>query len=256
MEFNLHTHTKRCGHASGEDEEYVKAAIEAGIKTLGFSDHAPFLFPDEKEQYHCVKTAEACDYIESLLALKKKYSDRIDIHIGFEMEYYPTHFDGMLEYAKELGAEYLILGQHAIYDGKCFVHGIKESEEDFKEYSRCVIEAMKTGAFTYLAHPDLMQLSGNDELYENEIRKIAIASRELNVPLEINMLGIREGRCYPAEKFWKIAGEEGAPVTVGIDAHAPSAMLEKEAYPVAKWFIRKHKLNYIGQAEIKKICAK
>ena len=26
---NYHTHTKRCGHAIGEDEEYVVNAIEA-----------------------------------------------------------------------------------------------------------------------------------------------------------------------------------------------------------------------------------
>ena len=30
MDYNLHTHTKRCGHASGEDEEYVLAAKSFG----------------------------------------------------------------------------------------------------------------------------------------------------------------------------------------------------------------------------------
>ena len=30
---NYHTHTTRCYHASGKDEEYVKAAIKAGEKT-------------------------------------------------------------------------------------------------------------------------------------------------------------------------------------------------------------------------------
>ena len=34
---NWHTHTKRCGHAIGEDEDYVKVAIEGGLKTLGLS---------------------------------------------------------------------------------------------------------------------------------------------------------------------------------------------------------------------------
>ena len=253
MEYNLHTHTKRCGHASGEDEEYVKAAMEAGIKTLGFSDHAPFLFPDGKQQPHCVQIENAEKYIKSILRLKEKYSDFIDIHVGFEMEYYPTHFDEMLGYVKGLGAEYLILGQHAIYDGKYFVHGIKESEEDFNEFIRCTLEAMKKGVFSYVAHPDLMQLSGNDELYLDGARRLAVASRELDIPLEINLLGVRGGRCYPSEKFWKVAGEEGSPVTVGIDAHAPSALLEKEAFPVAKWLIKKYHLNYVEMANIRKL---
>ena len=34
-----HTHTYRCGHADGEDEEYVLEAIAAGVRKLGFSDH-------------------------------------------------------------------------------------------------------------------------------------------------------------------------------------------------------------------------
>ena len=253
MDYNLHTHTKRCGHASGEDEEYVLAAIDAGIKTLGFSDHAPYLFPDGNEQCHCIQAKDAKEYFEGLTVLKEKYRDKIDIHLGLEMEYYPKHFDGMLSYARSLGAEYLILGQHAIYDGGYFVHGIKDSEEKFKEYIRCTIEAMRTGVFSYLAHPDLMQLSCNDELYEEEIRRLISVSSELDIPLEINLLGVRDGRCYPCEKFWRIAGELSAPVTIGIDAHAPSALLDTEAEPVAKWLIKKLRLNYVGMAKIRNL---
>ena len=42
MKVNLHTHTYRCGHAEGTEEEYVLAAIENGYVKLGFSDHTPF----------------------------------------------------------------------------------------------------------------------------------------------------------------------------------------------------------------------
>ena len=31
MKYNYHTHTSRCFHARGTDEEYVLAAIEAGF---------------------------------------------------------------------------------------------------------------------------------------------------------------------------------------------------------------------------------
>jgi histidinol-phosphatase (PHP family) len=250
MDYNFHTHTVRCGHASGSDEEYVLAAIESGIKVLGFSDHAPFLFPDGRQQAHCVQVDRAIDYVDSINSLKKKYADKIDIHVGFEMEYYPSYFDGMLDYVKKVGAEYLILGEHAIYDGNYFVHGVKDSKEDYCEYVKCVVEAMETKAFTYVAHPDLMQLRYCDGDFEKGAREIARASLRLNIPLEINLLGIREGRCYPTERFWRIAAEEGAPVTVGIDAHSPSAILDKGAFSVAEWFIRKHRLNYVGMPKI------
>ncbi|MFR6590052.1 MAG: PHP domain-containing protein [Gallintestinimicrobium sp.] len=43
---NYHTHTKRCMHAEGTEADYVKAALNAGLDVLGFSDHGPF--PDNR----------------------------------------------------------------------------------------------------------------------------------------------------------------------------------------------------------------
>ena len=43
--YNFHNHTYRCGHATGTDEEYVLEAIKNGYEVMGFSDHAPYLFP-------------------------------------------------------------------------------------------------------------------------------------------------------------------------------------------------------------------
>lgn len=253
IDYNLHTHTKRCGHALGEDEEYVLRAIEAGIKVLGFSDHAPVKFSDGREQSHSVKTYEAKGYVESILSLGEKYSDKIKLHSGFEMEYYPTYFKEMLDLARRSGAEYLILGQHAIYDGEVFTHRTTESEELFTEMVRCILEAMQSGVFSYVCHPDLMNFRGDQRVYENEMKKIAKTSRELDIPLEINLLGIREGRVYPTERFFEIAGAEGAPITIGIDAHSPSALLDTDAYCVADWLIRKHHLNYVGMPKIRRL---
>lgn len=41
MLIDYHTHHVRCGHASGELEEYVKRGIEIGLTQLGLSDHMP-----------------------------------------------------------------------------------------------------------------------------------------------------------------------------------------------------------------------
>ena len=50
IKYNYHTHTKRCGHAIGNDEDYVINAIKAGYKILGFSDHAPYIIPKKGER--------------------------------------------------------------------------------------------------------------------------------------------------------------------------------------------------------------
>lgn len=42
QQFNYHTHTTRCGHACGRDEDYVIQAIRNGYKKIGFSDHMPY----------------------------------------------------------------------------------------------------------------------------------------------------------------------------------------------------------------------
>ena len=256
MDYNLHTHTTRCRHAEGSDEEYIRCAIEAGIKHLGFSDHAPYIFPDGYENKYRVQMCDGQSYIDDLRALRQKYKDRIEISIGFEMEYYPDYFDEMLKIARNLGAEYLILGQHFILnehpDG-IGAGGPTDSREHLKIYVDEVISAIKTGAFSYVAHPDVMCFTGDDKVYEREITRLAEASRELNIPLEINLAGVRYKKFYPADKFWSIVGKIGSPVTVGYDAHKATDLLNTEQLRIADDIIIRHRLNYIGMPKLIKI---
>ena len=46
MLHNYHTPTFRNHHAVGTEREYIEAAIAGGYQTLGFSEHAPYQFPD------------------------------------------------------------------------------------------------------------------------------------------------------------------------------------------------------------------
>ena len=90
---NYHTHTTRCRHAFGKDRDYVTKAIKAGITELGFSDHAPMIFPI-KDYYSTYRMfpEDVEDYINSINLLREEYEDKIKIHIGFELEYFPQLF--------------------------------------------------------------------------------------------------------------------------------------------------------------------
>ncbi len=44
MKTNYHTHTTRCHHATGSDEEFVLSAIKGGYQEIGFSDHTPWKY--------------------------------------------------------------------------------------------------------------------------------------------------------------------------------------------------------------------
>ena len=256
MNYNYHTHTYICNHAEPSMEEYIKRAIDNGIKYMGFSEHIPFVFPDGFVSDYRISYEDTDKYISELKELREKYKDAIDIKIGFEMEYYPKYFDEMLEIAKKYKAEYLILGQHFI--GNQHPDGYwsgkeTDNEEILKEYVSTVVTAIKSGVFTYVAHPDLINYTGDEKLYISEMSKLCKVSLEYNVPLEINFLGIRDNRSYPRELFWKIAGEIKSPVTFGFDAHDVMSAYDEDSLEKAKKLVEKYKLNYIGKAEIKSI---
>ena len=94
---NYHTHTYRCGHAAGEDRQYVETAIRRGLQVLGFSDHVPMPFPDGHESRFRVPLRLLEDYVQSVLDLRAEYRADIDVRLGFEAEYYPDLFEAMLE---------------------------------------------------------------------------------------------------------------------------------------------------------------
>ncbi len=81
---NYHTHTPRCRHAQGTEREYIEAAIRAGIRTLGFSDHAPMLFDDGFVSDFRMLPEETEDYVRTLLQLKREYAGEIEILIGYD----------------------------------------------------------------------------------------------------------------------------------------------------------------------------
>ena len=220
---------------------------------MGFSDHIPFKFPNGKESHYRIFEDEGMAYCDNIKRLREKYKDKIEISVGFEMEYYPQYFDLMLEKAKEYGGEYLILGQHFEVSEDTFgTHVLKETDnvDILKHYVEAVIMGMKKKVFTYVAHPDLVNFTGHIEIYREENRKICVAARELNIPLEINFLGIRENRCYPNEIFWEMAGEEKSPITFGFDSHDVLAAYDGESLQKANELVKKYSLNYIGKPEL------
>ena len=256
MIYNYHTHTTRCHHAVDSDEEYIKAAIEAGIKYLGFSDHAPVVFAGGSGFHYHMDIDDGEEYVNTIRALAEKYKDEIHISVGFEMEYYPSCFSGMLNLARNFGADYLILGQHFICEE--WPDGIgsrayTENPDHIKQYVDNVICGIESGVFTYIAHPDIINFCGDEEIYRREMTRLCLAAKENNIPLEINLHGIKNNRFYPSDRFFAIAGEIGAPVTFGMDVHDAKSILDKDQVYKASLMVKKHKLNYIGMPKLRPI---
>ena len=78
---NFHTHTKRCMHACGSDEDYVLAAIKSGYDVLGFSDHTPWNYETDFVAHMRMRLDQAQAYFDSIASLKEKYNDRNGVNL-------------------------------------------------------------------------------------------------------------------------------------------------------------------------------
>jgi len=251
MDANYHTHTSRCGHANGTDEQYVRAAIEAGFKLLGFSDHVPY------EGIHAPKDRMDYDQIDEYLAsinhLKVKYQDKIKILSGFEVEFYPEYID----YYKHLltRCDYLVLGQHNVTflkdDLDCYA-----SDEDVEKFAEALVQAMDSGLFSYIAHPDYFMMGRRhwNETCIAAAHKIAQKAAELKYPLELNLNGLRHGHkpykaglayVYPYRPFWEIVAQYDTICVYGYDAHHPTTLLEDDRIVTINKIIQGIPLNIV-----------
>lgn len=222
---NYHTHTDRCGHAEGRERSYAEQAVKAGLGILGMSDHTPYDFFDlgPRDRPMRMKPEELPEYADSVRALAEEYRGRLEILLGVEAEYYPRYFPRLLDLLRENRIRYLILGQHFLgNEADDWYCGIPCGDAaTLERYVSQSAEALETRLFTYFAHPDLFPFTGDEGIYDREMRRLCRAAKRTETPLEINLLGLREGRRYPDPRFWRIAAEEGCQAILGCDAHQP-----------------------------------
>lgn len=230
MDKLFHVHTYRCGHAENvPDEAYLKKALDLGYKEIYFSDHGPFPGDPFGNRMSCDRLPE---YLQTLGNLKQQYEEQIAIHVGLEIEYLPS-FQTYYEDLKAMdGLDFLLLGQHFCElrtgDVTCLEPGPKYSFQVHvetlvgAEYRVCglaQVEAMRTGLFDYVAHPDRIFRRRWDwsDIEKDIAREIMATAREYDVPLERNLASMRKRNYYWPE-FWEMLSPD-QPTIIGFDAH-------------------------------------
>lgn len=285
---NYHTHTYRCGHANGTEEEMIEAAIKMEIEELGMCCHIPL--PHYRK--HLVQSIPSIRSIRSALSLcrafltggpnmrmpypqldehlnqikecQEKYKDQIQLYQGFEAEGLKEYFDYYQQLLDENKVDYLILGHH--FHKHC-IHSDyfgreKTSKKDIYQYCNDVEQAIETKMFSYVAHPDLFLQGYHDFGLDMQTvsRRICEKAKEYHIPLEINAGGMRKGLkningemlyLYPNSYFWKIASEVGNDVVLGFDAHDPSDFNDGMYNQMLK-FAKDHDLHVIDHFEFLK----
>lgn len=274
---NYHTHTLLCNHAEGHVEDYVKKAISVDFSELGMSDHgfvplSPSDLPITFRYFFTSYMSEDDFYNDYLIKIKEaqiKYKDEIKIYAGLECEYFynqEAHYKKLLEHL-----DYLVLGQHYVYhNGKYLSTYLDLNSDNILSYANNISDALDSGYFKILAHPDLFMLGYSDSQYQmpifdkraKEASKIIIEACVRNdVYIEINASGARKGKrrllngsdeyYYPRSEFWEMTKKYPTiKIIIGSDAHHPLA-LKGKGMENAIDFIKKLDLKICPNNKIK-----
>lgn len=219
LKHNYHTHTVYCHHAYNTAEEMILAAIKFGYETIGFSEHAPL----KPRRNFRLNTDEIDDYINEINDLKIKYKNKIRMLCGFECEYHRDEKQYYHNIKNKRGVDYLILGNHNMGNP----HNAQEwnnSNVNLKIYCQQTIDAINSGLFLMIAHPDFIfryYPSWDEKCIE--ISKIIIDEViKHNIPIGFNLNGLiskRTSMDYPTNEFWKLVSKTNAKVIIEADAH-------------------------------------
>ncbi len=237
---NYHSHTVRCKHAKGTEEEYCLNAIDKGYSVLGFTDHCAWPYENGFVSTYHMDLDRLEDYVAAVNTVKKQFEGKLKVHLGWECENFPAYMNWLKETKEQYGFEYLILGNHfdttdngGLYFGRC------TEPEHLKRYVKMCSEGLETGLFSYFAHPDLCfrSYTGFDEHCTDAARELCRCAKALDIPMEYNLLGFINCRFkkpeelgYPCSRFWEIAAEEGVTCIIGTDAHSPDRFDNAQAY--------------------------
>lgn len=236
MPVNYHTHCQMCGHAQGNVLDYVKEAESNGYSVLGMTDHIPY--PDYDYGMR-MKYTDKDIYFDEIMNARQLYNNKIKVLSGFEAEYIPKYNGYYEELLKDERCDYLILGVHFFEkdDGKLqYTYDITDTGM-YVEYAKKAVEAMKTGYFKCLCHPDLIGVGdfNIDENYKRAFDIIIDGASKYNFVLEYNANGLRRGIGkrgtkerfqYPLKEFWDMVEGTDIRVIAGCDCHNPSQIYD------------------------------
>jgi len=257
---NYHTHTF-FSDGKRTPKDYCFKAMELGFHSLGFSDHAPVLFPNK----FSIDPNEFENYINALEKVRTEFAEDLKVYISIEADYIPgyTHpFDYFREKAK---LDYIIGSIHLVYqqqkekvwfiDGgeqKVWDEGLKEVfDGDIKKgvtaFYEQTMEMIETQKPEVVGHLDKIKMHNKnrffnqtDAWYKNMVEETLLTIKNNNAVLEVNTRGLYKGRCvelFPSKDILLKAQKIGIPIMLSSDAHHPDELNGK--FETAIMFLQK-----------------
>lgn len=229
---DYHCHTRRCGHAAGEMEEYLDAARRKGLKEIGFADHIPmYWLPEEKQDAGlAMEEKELPAYVSQVNKLREENPD-ITVKLGIEADYIQGREEELKRILSLYPFDYVIGSVHYL-NGWGFDNPSQMEEysrwkikEAYEAYFLTLQQAAQSGIFDIMAHPDLIKkfnyrLNGDLASWYDKTARVFAHS---GVCVELNTAGLAAPakEIYPALDFLKSCRKHKVPAATGSDAHLP-----------------------------------
>lgn len=241
---NHHAHT-RFSDGVGEPEEYVQAALAAGVEIYGFSDHAPF---PEEDNFGSFDFTDLTDYVTVTNALRAEYAGKIELYRSLEVDYVPGEMDVNRPHLQAAKMDYTLGAVHFIgrlADGErwsfqrqdpIFQRGVDEIfggsvQKTVEAYYALIREMIENHPTDIVAHLDrILKRNSNDRFWDRTAKWYRAAVMETleaiagaGLIMEVNTRGLYRGdnpTTYPDPWALGQALRLGIPVHLSSDAHA------------------------------------
>ncbi len=203
-------------------EEMALAAIDKGLDEIGFTDHLCL-----KPVDWSMRQIDIPVMISQVLDVKEKFSDRINIRFGVEIDYFPEYESQIQDLINQIPFDYVIGSIHFIddwnFDMDKSLYGKWSNDVLYEKYFTLVQKAAQSGLFDIIGHIDIIKKfrvypeTNQDQLFEDTLKII----KANNLVVELNTGGLDRpcAEFTPSPHLLEMCFAHHIPVTISSDAH-------------------------------------
>lgn len=270
--FSYHSHTN-FSDGNNTLEEMVAQAKKLGFCELGISDHLcvhknirqskSWPLWEQRGNSHIFKRdfkeilpdfQKHCEHIRKVSA-----QSGLKLYVGFEVDFftYSGWFAELQDFLKQLDYDYIITGNHMLFDEKCeslidlydmpvFFKDEVLQKELLQQHFETIEKAVKSGVFKFLAHLDYARRLGDicsAEKFMPQKLKILDALLCQNIGMEISTKGLRKiNDFYPSDEILTETAKRSIPFVISDDAHAVAELGDR--FDLAEAALAKHNIQH------------
>ena len=210
---------------------FAASATASGVEEIVITEHV-YHFMQAKEIVDRPWSDEKCfyDMDEYVDLLQSARREGLPIKTGIEMDYIEGREPVIERIVQDYPWDFVLGSVHWIGDWGFDLASMADEwdrrsvDQAYRDYFRLLGQAVQTGCFDSMSHPDLIKVMGHmpegdiTDLYEGFAEQV---SGQAGLCVEISSAGLRKpvGRLYPERPLLEACARRGISITTASDAH-------------------------------------